>query len=135
MVSSKPEAAFPIAAVAVALWNDFPEFGNILLANFRVTCPFIIPAFFPQLTGQSDKDYYKSLGCKYNEDGTVEDHMHFLKRITGVMRLYASIIITRKRQGVTQHHPHGLQFAWRWLAAILNKSKILKFFIFSCLAF
>lgn len=119
-MSSKPEAAFPIAAIAVALWNESPEFGELLLANFRVKCPFIVPAFFPRLTGQSDMEYYKSLGYKYSDDGIVEDHLKFLKRITGLMRLYSSIIVTRQRQGVTQNHPHGLQFAWRWLAAMLN---------------
>ncbi|XP_043472198.1 nucleoporin GLE1 [Leptopilina heterotoma] len=127
VVSSKPEAAFPIAAIAVALWNESPEFGELLLANFRVKCPFIVPTFFPRLTGQTDMEYYKSLGYKYSDDGTVEDHLKFLKRITGLMRLYSSIIVTRQRQGVTQHHPHGLQFAWRWLAAMLNNEPQTQF--------
>ncbi|XP_033214285.1 nucleoporin Gle1 [Belonocnema kinseyi] len=120
LVSSKPEMAFAIAAVVVALWNDSPEFGELLLANFRVTCPFIVPAFFPQGEGQSNEDYYKSLGYKYSEDGTVERQDKFLKRISGLLRLYASIVVTVQRREVTRAHPHGLQNAWRWLAAMLN---------------
>ena len=117
--------AFAIASVVVALWNDNPDFGELLLANFRVTCPFIVPAFFPQREGQSNEDYYKSLGYKYSEDGTVEKQDKFLKRISGLVRLYASIIVTNQRQGVTQSHPHGLQNAWRWLAAMLNNGEVL----------
>ncbi|XP_051174424.1 mRNA export factor GLE1 [Leptopilina boulardi] len=127
VVSSKPEAAYPIAAIAVALWNEWPEFGDLLLANFRIKCPFIVPVFFPRLTGQTDMEYYKSLGYKYNENGIVEDHIKFLKRITGLMRLYSSIIVTRQRQGIMKNHPHGLQFAWRWLAAMLNNEPQTQF--------
>ena len=112
--------AFAIAAVAVALWNDSQEFGELLLANFRITCPFIVPAFFPQKEGQLNEDYYKSLGYKYSDDGTVEKQDKFLKRVSGLMRLYAAIIVTKQRRGITQPHPHGLQNAWRWLAAMLN---------------
>lgn len=117
--------AFAIAAVVVALWNDSPEFGELLLANFRVTCPFIVPAFFPQGEGQSNEDYYRSLGYKYSEDGTVERQDKFLKRISGLLRLYASIFVTLQRREVTQAHPHGLQNAWRWLAAMLNNGENL----------
>lgn len=59
-VSSKPEAAFAIAAVIVALWVNFPDFGKLLLAHFQRTCPYLIPAFMPQVEGQSNEDYYRS---------------------------------------------------------------------------
>lgn len=72
---------------------------------------------------QSDEDYYKSLGCKYNEDGTPEEPEQFLKRLGGTMYLYASILVTKQRQGVNKPHPHGIGNAWRWLAATLNIGK------------
>ncbi|XP_046621898.1 mRNA export factor Gle1 isoform X1 [Neodiprion virginianus] len=120
LVSSKPEMAFSIAAVIVALWNDYPDFGELLLAYFYKTCPYLVPIFLPQQQGQSNEDYYKSLGYKYSEDGTVERQDKFLKRMSGLMRLYAALTVTRQRKLVTSSHPHGLQNAWRWLAAILN---------------
>ncbi|XP_011647918.1 nucleoporin GLE1 isoform X2 [Pogonomyrmex barbatus] len=120
LVSSKPEMAFPVAMIVVALWNEHPDFGELFLAHLHEACPFTVPMFLPQQEGQSNEDYYKSLGCKYSEDGTVEKQDKFLKRMSGLIRLYASITVTKQRKGVTKTHPHGLQHAWRWLAAVLN---------------
>ncbi|XP_076646224.1 gle1 RNA export mediator [Halictus rubicundus] len=120
LVSSKSKMAFPIAAVIVAIWNDHPDFGDFLLSHFHNACPYIVPVFLPKMEGQSNEDYYKSMGYKYAEDGTVEKHDKFLKRMSGLMRLYASITITSQRKGVNKTNPHGLQYAWRWLAAVLN---------------
>ncbi|KAL0102252.1 hypothetical protein PUN28_018650 [Cardiocondyla obscurior] len=121
LVSSKPETAFPIAAIIVALWNDHLDFGDLFLAHLHETCPFTVPVFLQQQEGQSNEDYYKSLGFKYSEDGIVEEHDKFLKRMSGLMRLYASITVTKQwRYFGNKDHPHGLQYAWRWLAAVLN---------------
>ncbi|XP_011862212.1 PREDICTED: nucleoporin GLE1 [Vollenhovia emeryi] len=120
LVSSKPEMAFPVAMIVVALWNEHPDFGELFLAHLHEACPFTVPVFLQQQEGQSNEDYYKSLGCKYSEDGTVEQQDKFLKRMSGLIRLYASITVTRQRKGVTKVHPYGLQHAWRWLAAVLN---------------
>lgn len=119
-MSSKPEMAFPVAMIVVALWNEHTDFGELFLAHLHEACPFTVPVFLQQQDGQSNEDYYKSLGCKYSEDGTVEKQDKFLKRMSGLMRLYASITVTRQPRGVTKIHPHGLQHAWRWLAAVLN---------------
>ncbi|XP_015435039.1 PREDICTED: nucleoporin GLE1 isoform X2 [Dufourea novaeangliae] len=120
LVSSKPKMAFPIAAVTIALWNDHSDFGDLLLSHFHNACPYTVPIFLPKMVGQSYEDYYKSMGYKYGEDGTVEKHDKFLKRMSGLMRLYASITITSQRKGINKSNPHGLQNAWRWLAAVLN---------------
>lgn len=119
-MSSKPEMAFPVAMIVVALWNEHPDFGELFLAHLHEACPFTIPVFLQQQEGQSNEDYYKSLGCKYSEDGTVEKQDKFLKRMSGLIRLYASITVTKQRKSVTKIHPHGLQHSWRWLAAVLN---------------
>ncbi|XP_014605198.1 PREDICTED: nucleoporin GLE1 [Polistes canadensis] len=121
LVSSKPEMAFAIAAVTVALWNEHADFGELLLAHFHQICPFTVPVFMPKIEGQTNEEYYKSLGYKYSEDGTVEKQDKFLKRMSGLMRLYISITVTSQRKGITKRHPHGLRYAWRWLAAILNR--------------
>ncbi|XP_048264467.1 mRNA export factor Gle1 isoform X2 [Bombus terrestris] len=113
LVSSKPKMAFPIAAIIVALWSDHSDFGDLLLSHFYDVCPFTVPIFMPRMVGQSDDDYYKLMGYKYAEDGTIEKHDKFLKRMSGLMRLYASITITTQRKGITKTNPHGLQNAWR----------------------
>ncbi|XP_074116162.1 gle1 RNA export mediator [Cotesia typhae] len=119
LVSSKPEMAFGIAAVTVALCCDFPDLMELLLAHFRTICPYICPVYLSQLPGENREDYYKSIGYKYI-DNVVERQDKFLCRISGIMRLYAAIIITKLRRGVTCPHPHNLENAWRWLAATLN---------------
>lgn len=121
-MSSKPKMAFPVAMIVIAIWNEHADFGDLFLAHLHEVCPFIVPIFPQQQEGQSNEDYYKSLGCKYSEDGAVETQDKFLKRMSGLMRLYASITVTR--QGVAKPHPHGLQHAWRWLAVVLNIGKI-----------
>ncbi|XP_058793400.1 mRNA export factor Gle1 [Phymastichus coffea] len=119
-ISSKPELAFPFAAIAVALWNDWPDFGDLLLAFFRTKCPFFIPLLLHPEPNQSEEIYIKLIGWKCTEDGELEKPEQYWKRIGGMMYLYASIIVTKQRQSVNKPHPHGLAHAWRWLAATLN---------------
>jgi len=119
VVSSKPEAAFAIAAVIHALWSEFPFLGHLILAHFYKTCPYLVPYYPPQQEGQNDQDYYKALGYDYI-DGTVEKQDKFLKRMSGVVRLYAAVIVSVPRARQQQPHPFGLQNGWTFLAAILN---------------
>nr|CAD7591372.1 unnamed protein product [Timema genevievae] len=120
-VSSKPEAAFAIAAILVSLWVQFPDFGQLVLAHFHRECPYLVPLFMPQVENQSNQDFYKSLGYRYSEKGEVETQPKFLKRMSGVMRLYTAIMVTRlRRQDQNKPHPHGLKQAWRWLVCMLN---------------
>ena len=120
VVSSNPEAAFAIAAVITALWSEFPLLGRLILAHFYKTCPYLIPYYVPQQEGQSDQDYYKALGYQYT-DGQVEKQDKFLKRMSGVARLFAAVIASvPQRHQQQQSHPFGLQNGWRFLASILN---------------
>lgn len=120
-VSSKPEAAFAIAAVIEALWADFPDFGQLVLGHFHRECPYLVPIYMPQLEGQSTEDYYKLLGYRYNENGEVERQDKFLKRMSGIMRLYAAILLAQPcRYQQNKNHPHGLSQAWRWISCMLN---------------
>nr|SVE74214.1 EOG090X0755 [Daphnia barbata] len=116
-VNVNPKAAFPIAAIISELWLEFPVFGRLVLAHFYRQCPYIVPYYLPQKEGQSNEDYYKSLGYRYS-GGKVEQQPAYLKRMSGVVRLYAAILISVPRRN--QPHPHGLEHAWRYLAALLN---------------
>lgn len=116
-VNVNPKAAFPIAAVIAELWLEFPLFGRLVLAHFYRQCPYLVPYYVPQQEGQSDEDYYKSLGYRYT-GGKVEQQPAYLKRMSGVVRLYAAVMISLPRR--QQPHPHGLEQAWRYLASLLN---------------
>lgn len=118
LIPNKPEYAFAFASLILALWMEFKSFGDLLLGNFMKKCPYTIPAYWPQLSDQTDKEYYLKLGYRYNDDGVIEDQNSFLKRMTGILMLYAAIMVSEPRHG--KPHPHGIRFAWRWLAAALN---------------
>lgn len=144
LIPNKPEYAFAFASLILALWVEFENFGDLLLGNFMKKCPYTIPAYWPQLSDQTDKEYYlwvifscklscttsdtnrgrlirRKLGYRYNDDGVVEDWTSFLKRMTGILMLYTAIMVSEPRHG--KPHPHGIRFAWRWFAAALNLGK------------
>ena len=61
------------------------------------------------------------MGYNVKDGGAVEKQDDYLKRMGGIERLYAAIIITPPPPGVHNSHPHGLEFAWRWLARLADQ--------------
>merc|ERR1719348_949366 len=92
VVSVDQKSAFPAATFALAIWDKFPEFGNLLLAYMFEMCPFLVPYHPLKTSNQSDKDYYLTLGYKY-EGETVEKQDKYLKRMSGLARLYAALSV------------------------------------------
>ncbi|KAI4466902.1 gle-1-related [Holotrichia oblita] len=118
-ISSNPEAAFCYGTIILSLWNECPDLGKLLLAHFHKQCPYLVPIHLPKAIGETDEDYYTSLGYQY-VDGVVEKQDKFLKRMTGIMRLYSAIIISKPKKSQKGLNPHGLTQGWRWLTATLN---------------
>ncbi|XP_025915487.1 mRNA export factor GLE1 isoform X2 [Apteryx mantelli] len=119
-VASHHEAAFPIAVVASGIWEIHPRVGDLILAHLHKKCPYSVP-FYPAFKdGTSLEEYQRMLGYQV-KDSKTEQQDNFLKRMSGMIRLYAAIIQLRwpygNRQGA---HPHGLNHGWRWLAQMLN---------------
>jgi len=119
-VTSKHDSAFPIAAVAVGLWAEFPLVGELILAHLQAKCPYILPLYSPRREGQSSADYHKTLGYIVEEDGTIEEQDKFLRRMSGLMRFYCACIVSASPKGSSAPHPHGLEQAWMWLARTMN---------------
>ncbi|XP_050097791.1 mRNA export factor Gle1 [Anopheles aquasalis] len=119
-ISSNASAAFPIAAIVVALWQRFPEFGRFFLAYLHRECPYMVPYYLPQLEGQSQEEFLKTLGYRF-VDGVLEKQDQYLKRMSGLARLYSAVIVTIPRRDDPTPHPHGLEYGWRWLTNILNR--------------
>ncbi|XP_054980362.1 mRNA export factor GLE1 [Sorex araneus] len=119
-VASHHEAAFPIAVVASGIWELHPRVGDLILAHLHKKCPYSVP-FYPTFKeGMALEDYQRSLGYQV-KDSKVEQQDNFLKRMSGMIRLYAAIIQLRWPYGNRQEaHPHGLNHGWRWLAQVLN---------------
>ncbi|VEN34108.1 unnamed protein product [Callosobruchus maculatus] len=118
MVAGNPESAFCYATMILSLWNDFPDFGKLILAHFYKSCPYLVPYYIPREQGESDDDYYLKQGYQY-VDGQIEKQDKFLRRMTGIMRLYASILISKPKRGQAKS-PYTLKEGWRWIASLLN---------------
>lgn len=117
IISSNPESAFCYATVIMSLWNEFPEFGQLMLAYFYKTCPYLVPYYVSRQVGESDEEYYSRQGYQYN-NGQIETQDKFLKRMTGVMCLYAAIMVVKPKKGHT--NVYNIKNGWNWLAATLK---------------
>ncbi|XP_061208854.1 mRNA export factor GLE1 [Neopsephotus bourkii] len=119
-ISSNCGSAFAIAVVASGIWERHPRVGDLFLAHLHKKCPYAVP-FYPALKdGTPMEEYQKMLGYLIL-DSKVEEQDHFLKRMSGLIRLYGAIMQLQWPSGNKQGpHPHGLQHGWRWLAQILN---------------
>ncbi|KAL7978497.1 hypothetical protein Chor_004314 [Crotalus horridus] len=119
-VASHHKAAFPIAVVASGIWELHPKVGTLILAHLHKKCPYAVPFYPAMKEGTPLAEYQRTLGYQV-KDGKVEPQDNFLKRMSGMIRLYAAILQLQwpyqDKQGT---HPHGLNHAWRWLAQMLN---------------
>ncbi|XP_022623835.1 nucleoporin GLE1 [Seriola dumerili] len=119
-VASHHEAAFPIAVVASGVWELHPRVGDLILAHLHKKCPYAVPHYPPMKDGTPVEEYQRILGYRVDDSG-VEGQDSFLKRMSGMIRLYAAMIQLRWPYGSKQGSvPHGLNHGWRWLAQMLN---------------
>ncbi|CAI7995894.1 Nucleoporin GLE1, partial [Geodia barretti] len=99
-VSSQSNAAFLFAMVAVSLCVSFPDLRDLILAHFHASCPVLVP-FYVTSKDLSDNDRCRLLGYKVSSDGQVEGEDSYLRRMSGIVRLYAAIL-----QTPTKPRPH-----------------------------
>lgn len=119
-VASHHEAAFPIAVVASGIWELHPRVGDLILAHLHRKCPYSVPYYPAFREGMALEDYQRILGYQVKES-KVEQQDNFLKRMSGMIRLYAAIIQLRWPYGSQKAtHPHGLSHGWCWLAQLVN---------------
>lgn len=60
------------------------------------------------------------LGYRFTDD-KIEPQDQYLKRLSGLQRLYSAILITKQqRSQQNQPHPHGLENGWIWMSNFLN---------------
>ncbi|XP_018529200.1 mRNA export factor GLE1 [Lates calcarifer] len=119
-VASHHEAAFPIAVVASGVWELHPRVGDLILAHLHKKCPYAVPHYPPMKDGTPLEEYQRILGYRVDDSG-MEGQDSFLKRMSGMIRLYAAMIQLRWPYGSKQGAaPHGLNHGWRWLAQMLN---------------
>ena len=121
VVAAKPKNAFAVGSLIVTIWSKNPDFGQVLLAYLYEACPFLAPKNPQRLPNDSDAEYFRKLGFKIF-DGTIEDNTMYLKRLSGLTRMYAAITISRLpgTDATSVQHPHGLGHIWRVLSSTMN---------------
>lgn len=74
----------------------------------------------PQQPGQSPEAYLKTIGYRLSDNNELEKPDNYLKRQTGIARLYAAVIITPGRKADGPDHCFGLEEGWRWLTHVVH---------------
>ena len=119
-ISSSFKSAFPFAAVALGIWAQFPDVGELILAYFYLKCPYLVPYYIPRKDGQSTADYCKLLGYEVSGQD-VESEDKYLKKLSGIVRLYAAIVQSSVPPKLAAAaHPHGIHNGWTWFARVVN---------------
>ena len=90
------------------------------MGHLQAACPYVLPFAAPRTDNQSSVDYHRELGYKISEDGAIEEQDKFLRRMSGLMRLYCACMVSQAPRGTSSPHPHGLEQAWMWLCRTLN---------------
>lgn len=126
VISAKPDAAFGVAQVIVALWAEFADFGQLILATFYEVCPYLVPFHKHKTPDEDSVAYYQSVGYQLTNEGSLEKQDLYVKRMSGIGRLYAAITSSAlpKDQLGKIDHPHGIGHAWCWLSSEMNLSPI-----------
>ncbi|UXI15010.1 hypothetical protein NH340_JMT00953 [Sarcoptes scabiei] len=107
-----------LAPVIIILWAFIPIFGDIFWAHLVVACPYVIPYFPDRNQFKNDAEFAVICGYQLNKKGQIESNESFHSRMFALIELYSAIIQCNM---VENNHPRDLQYAWKWLATILNE--------------
>jgi len=119
-ICSNPQAAFPFASVIITFWKLLPDFGKVFLAYMYKESPFLVPYVIPQQQGQTPEQYLKTIGYRLTDKNELEKPDIYLKRQTGLARLYAAVIISQGRKAAGPDECFELNEGWLWLAHMVH---------------
>lgn len=122
VICVKTQVAYDIAAVISKLWVVHQQFGKILLAEMKQRCPLLVPFCYPVAKSLTIEQFdHKSFGYKFDSSGNVESHCKYIKRMTGIVRLFAAFILTSSKY---DQPVIGLSQAWIFIAGTLNQNPV-----------
>uniref|UniRef100_T1ITX7 mRNA export factor GLE1 n=1 Tax=Strigamia maritima TaxID=126957 RepID=T1ITX7_STRMM len=110
---------FAVATVIIGVWAEIPDFGDLFLGHLHKRCPYTVPYYVAREENQTQEDYNKAQGYM-DKDGVMENKQAFLKRMSGYIRLYASVICSPMPRAFNKPHPYSLDNGWKWLIRVLN---------------
>ncbi|CAJ0968270.1 unnamed protein product [Ranitomeya imitator] len=100
-VASNHCTAFLIASVTLGLCERYPKLGELFLANLHKKCPPSVPYYPAYKEGSPLEEYGSQMGYQV-KDSKLELQDSFLKRMSGMIRLYAAVIQVRWPFGTNQ---------------------------------
>jgi len=122
VICVKTQAAYEIATIITKLWNAHQQFGKILFAEMKQKCPLLVPFYYPIAKHLNCEQIdHESFGYKFDSSGNVESDNKYLQRMTGIIRLYASLIVTSSK---CDQPVIGLSHAWIFVAGTLNQNPV-----------
>jgi hypothetical protein len=80
----EPSVTFYVATLTIAIWQQFPEFGEIFKAVLYKECPFLIPFKPPKINNMTNEQFMQSWGFRLNDNGICESHALYEKRTTNL---------------------------------------------------
>lgn len=80
-------------------------------------CPYAVPRYIERIPGQSEQEYKAAQG--YIIDGSsIENEASYTERMAGILSLLGAIMQTKPT--LQMPTPYGIEFAWIWIASVLN---------------
>lgn len=112
---------FFVAALTLALWQKFPDFGKVFQAKLFKECPFLLPYAPPKFPGQSDEQFLASWGYRTLSDSDqLEEYIHYQHRTSKFGSLLAALWVSAPKRDEQSPHPCCIDNAWKYLSDVLN---------------
>ena len=93
-----------------------PDLLPLFVACLIQKCPYVAPHYIRHDPSISESQNRLNMGYLQKSDNSFESEESYHERMAGILSLYAAFV-----QSPHPHHPHGVSFAWQWLATILNR--------------
>ncbi|XP_070501368.1 mRNA export factor Gle1 isoform X2 [Chironomus tepperi] len=123
----EPSIVFYTAALTIALWQKFPDFGEIFKAMLYKECPFLMPFKPPKLNTQSNEEFLSSWGFRLT-NGVCEEHVYYEGRTTKFASLLGALWISFPRKGESEISPFDIKHAWMYFSNVLNTNPDSNYF-------
>ncbi|KAJ2158945.1 hypothetical protein GGF46_003384 [Coemansia sp. RSA 552] len=120
-VSVAMHAAYPLAAAAVLIMQEYPQLVDMLLVRLVKKCPYVVPEYIKKTSGQTTEDYLRRIGYKTTDDG-METEGIYMERMAGMIALYAAIVQTPAIGAGDKPNSYGISHGWTWMARMANQT-------------
>jgi hypothetical protein len=125
-----PEAAFPLARLAMRVCVAYPVFTELFVATLGSKCIYVAPQYLERKAFPSQAAYMAALGyeplpadeANPTAPPVFEDELAYFERMGGYVSLYAAFVegACTPAPGAPPLAGHNHTHAWAWLARLSN---------------